>query len=155
MGWIYTMTRRLRYFVVFVLIIFAGCSIKDTVKKGSDEELLRERVMTYATYRINKEFEKAYPMEDPLYRKKVNLASYMRRMGSNVAEWKHAEIKNVRMEGDAAEVDILLRNKFRFNLTGAMVRVKDKELDNVITQEWIKADDAWYHVFRSTGISGN
>jgi hypothetical protein len=135
----------------FFLIIFAGCSIKDTVKSKGEDDILRERVMTYCNHRINSEFEKSYQYEDTLYRKKVSLGMYTRRMSGGLEEWKTAEIKDLKIVDEDADVNLKLRVKVRLSMAGAKaaVRMKDVERDTEITQKWKKIDGVWQHIFGS------
>jgi hypothetical protein len=131
------------------LIIFAGCSIKDTVKSRGEEDILRERVMEYCNYRVNAEFEKSYPIEDPLYRKKMGLGAYLRKMAGGINEWKSAEVKGLKIMGEDAEVELKVKIMTRFSLSGAKagVRLKDVERDTDISHKWKKIGGVWHHIF--------
>ena len=130
------------FIVFFCLIFFSGCSIKDTVNTRSDEDVLKERIMAYFNYRINKEFDKTYEYEDPLYRKTVSLTRYIQKQGHR--QVKAARIEKLSIEGDKAAVVMTLRVKVRL-VSQVGMAAQDIEHDTQVTQTWIKSDGQWYH----------
>ena len=134
--------------VFFCLIIFAGCSIKDTVKSVSDEEILRDRVMAYWNDKINQDFDKSYGYEHPLYRKQVNMANYIRGFNTEVVQWTAAKVEEIKMDGPSARVGLKITVKVR------LPRIKTGEDDSWIKEDWRKVDDVWYHVPAMLGEGG-
>lgn len=130
--------------VFFFLIIFSGCSIKETVKNAPDEDILRERVMAYWGHKINEEFDKAYEFEYPLYKKSVNAVNYIRHFNPNF-HWRKCEIDAVKIAEDMAYVDMKMTNEVVIH--AAKIPKTEVELKDVIVNEqWIKVDGTWYHV---------
>ncbi len=139
--------------VIFFLIIFAGCSIKETVRKGSEEEVLRTRVMTYCTYRTEGDFVKSYEFEDPFSRKKMNLSNYIKRMSGGGVQWIKAEISEMELKEDTAKVS--LNVKVKGGIGGNMLLGKKTfEHDSRIEEQWIRVDGLWYHVLRKMNLGG-
>ena len=94
--------RRLLILAIFALCItgFSGCSLKETRDNKSDEEILGDRIMAYWNHKINGEFDKSYPYEDGLYRKRVNMVNYIRSFKTAKANWTGASIDDIKIEGD-------------------------------------------------------
>ncbi len=138
----------------FFLIIFAGCSIKETAKNGSDEDALKERIMGYINYRIKDDLLKSYEYEDPLYRKQATLSQYIGKLTSGASKWLSADINSVRVEGNQAYVTMKVRIKAL--LTGVLPTPPTVvESDTMIKSLWIKQDGVWYHVFGAKGLDSS
>jgi hypothetical protein len=137
----------------FSLIIFSGCSIKDTVKKGSDEKVLRDRIMAFWNHKINKEFDKSYEYEDPLFRKKISMMNYISSFHaeSAKAKWLEASIESIKLEDDIAKVDMKL--KLRLFATASQAKAVEHEVP--IREKWVRVDGNWFHVVKQAGISTN
>ncbi len=140
-----TIKSKFTYIIVFFcLIIFTGCSIKEASKNAPDEGDLRERVMTYWDYKVKEEFDKSYEYEDPLYRKTVTRINYIRSF--NVAtkiRWEGAEIEDMKIKGDTAEVTLRLKIKV------AASPKRSVEQGTPLKEKWINVDGLWYHVYRT------
>jgi hypothetical protein len=128
------------HLIIFFLIIFSGCAIKSATKNLSDEEVLRERVTAYWSYRIGAELDKCYEYEYPLIRKMQNLVSYIQSFDTATLKWKSFAIKKISMEEDTARVDLAL--KVRVKLPGITV----SEPDAAVTDLWVRHEGQWYHV---------
>lgn len=132
----------------FFLIIFSGCSIKDAVKSGSDEEILRDRVMAFWDHKIKEEFDKSYEYEHPLYRKKTGMVQYIGSFNTYVVKWYSAKVDGIHMEGTTALVDLTVRTKV------TLPQIKTSEVDSLLSEKWVKVDDVWYHVPGGTDQRG-
>lgn len=139
-----TIKKKFTHVVFFFLIIFLGCSIKETVKNAPDEDILRERVMAYWGYKINEEFDKAYEFEYPLYKKSTTMVSYLRHLNPNF-HWRKCEIDAVRIAEDVATVDLKMTNQVALH-THKSPRSEFEFKDVVVKEQWIKVDGIWYHV---------
>jgi hypothetical protein len=138
--------------VFFCLIIFPGCSIKDGIKKGSDEKALRQRVAEYWEYKSKEEFDKSYEFEDPYYRNLVSLTKYIRGINSGLMEWKSAEIKEIELGEGIADVELAVDIKLAFP------GFKKMEHQSRVKEKWVNVDGMWYHVpekWRRTQKAGN
>ncbi len=127
------------YIAIFSLIIFCGCVTKEAVKSNT-EDVLRERITDYWNYKMKEEFDKSYAYEDPFFRKQVNLVNYIRRFRTDIVKWKSAAVKEIKLAGDSAEVDMILRTKVR------LPQIKTVEHDSLTKEKWVKVDGVWYHV---------
>lgn len=124
---------------IFSLIIFSGCATKEAVKNVSDEDVLRERVMTYWNHKIKKELDRSYEYEDPYYKKKYNMVSYIKSIHTGKAEWSVAKIESLKIDGDSAIVDMKIRMRV------VTAPSKNIEHDVPLRETWVKVDGMWYH----------
>jgi hypothetical protein len=122
------------------LLIFGGCVKKDVVKAQSQEEGLRERVLTYWHLKEKQEFDKSYEYEDPYYRKITNLVTYIQSMNTTVIKWKSAKIKGIEMDNDEAKVELVLDTEVK--LPG----FKEAEHEGTVKEKWVQIEGKWYHV---------
>jgi hypothetical protein len=138
--------------VFFCLIIFSGCSIKDGIKQGSEEEALRERVAMYWGYKAQGAFDKSYEFEDPYYRTLVNMTRYIQGIDTGMMNWKSAEIMDIEFGEGFADVELTVDMKVTlpgFRKMEQQARIKEK---------WVSVDGMWYHVpekWRRTQKAGN
>lgn len=132
--------------VIFCLIIFSGCATKEAVRNISEEEVLRERVMTYWGYKISQEFDKGYFYEDPYYRKRLNMVKYIKSIDTARARWTSANVENLQINGDSAIIDM----KVKVHITVAP-SARDIEQEFSLKETWVKVDGIWYHVPKKSG----
>lgn len=132
--------------VIFFLIIFSGCATKDAVRNISEDEVLRERVMTYWGHKISQEFDKSYTYEDPYYRKRFNMIKYIKSIDTARASWKSATIEGLKIDGDSAIIDM----KVKVHITVAP-SARDIEQEFPLKETWVKVDGIWYHVPKKSG----
>jgi hypothetical protein len=121
------------------LIILSGCATKDAVRSASDEDVLRERIAAYWDHRIKGELDKTYEFEDPFYRKKVGLVSYIKSFGGMV-KWKAVAVKDIEVSDNAAVVDLKITTDVRLPET------KATDVTSAVKEKWVKVDGVWYHV---------
>lgn len=129
------------FIAIFFLIIISGCAKKEAIKSLQDEEVIKQRVMAYWNHRINREFEKMYPYEDPLFRKRISLVAYIRQYGNPAMSYTSFEIHDIKLkDGDNAEV--MLKAGVRLKVPGTRAFEHDTDL----TEQWVMIDGEWYHV---------
>jgi hypothetical protein len=128
------------YIALFCLTIFWGCSIKETVQKGSGEEALKERVTMYWGLKTKEAFDKSYDYEDPYYRAKINMVNYIKSFNTKMVKWLSASPAEIVIHDDTAMVDVNLRMRVRPPM------MKPYEYDSKIREKWVKVDGIWYHV---------
>jgi hypothetical protein len=132
------------YLITFPLIILFGCVKKETSTLQPKGETLKERVTIYWNLKVNKEFDKTYNLEDPLYRNKVSLVRYINLNSNPLVEYKGFEIVNIVEDEDKADVE--LKITVRAKVPGA----RPFENDTVIKDQWIFHDGNWYHLTKAT-----
>lgn len=127
--------------VIFFLIIFSGCATKEAaVRNVNEDEVLRERVMTYWGHKIRQELDKSYEYEDPYYRKKVNMINYIKSINVGPRyQWAGVVIEGLKINGDSAIVD--MRVKTRLTVNNSVI-----EPEVAVKEKWLKADGMWYHI---------
>jgi hypothetical protein len=133
--------------MILSLVISSGCAPKETVKEKTDEEALRERVMAYWDYKIKGEFDKSYEYEDPLFRKKTGLVSYIRSFRPEVVKWKSVRIEKIAKEDDLATINLNVRTKV------TLPQIKGVENNSEIKDKWVRVDGIWYHVSEEDGTN--
>lgn len=127
--------------VILSLIICLGCAKKETIKTVSDEEVLRERIMAYWNHRMKEELDKSYDFEDPIYKKKFSLVSYIKSFGTNPVNIQDVSIRGIRRNDSTAEVDLDMS-------IGLKARGMSQPLKSATTRKdrWGKVEGNWYHV---------
>lgn len=141
--------RKYRFFAAALLLIFfAGCAAKGTVKNQSDEQALRERIMAYWGSRVEEKFDKSYEYEYPQYRKTVNLVNYLRGFQPTV-RWTAYKIEKIARKDDAAEVTLSvdLHVNLRFSKVPKPMESDTKGV--MFNERWVKIEGVWYHVPQS------
>ncbi|SPQ00147.1 hypothetical protein NBG4_180023 [Candidatus Sulfobium mesophilum] len=129
----------------FLLILFSGCSVKETVKSKSDEEILRDRVTEYWGYKIEEKFDKSYEFEYPVYRKNVSMSNYFRGFRPSM-KWTKAEVQTIEMKDDAAEVTVKVDIKVDMVVPRIPKPVQHENKGIELRERWVKIDGLWYHV---------
>jgi len=136
---------RISWLLVMVLAIMVLSCQGAGVRKNTDErEALKKRVTEYWGYKIKREFDRAYQMELPLYRKTVSMVRYIKRFRSTL-RWKEIEIEGIDLKGDRADVRLKVRQKA---LVPGIPAREGIEFTNAVKERWIKEDGVWYHVPR-------
>ncbi|MDA8105524.1 MAG: hypothetical protein M0Z71_09085 [Nitrospiraceae bacterium] len=126
--------------VFFSLIIFSGCSIKETTKNAADTGDLRERVNAYWQYKVKEDFMKSYEYEVPYYRKNVSMVNYIKGINTDVGKYISATPGEIKPQGDSALVEVKLRVRV------TLPQMRSEEYNVIITEKWVKSDGMWYHV---------
>lgn len=126
---------------IFFLIIISGCAKKEAIKSLQDEEVLKERVTSYWNHKIKREFDKMYPYEDPLFRKRISLVAYIRQYGSPAMSYTSFKVQDIKMN-DAEHAEVKIKTDVRLKVPGA----KAFEHDTELTEQWVMIDREWYHV---------
>ncbi len=128
-----------------LLIFFSGCSVKETVKNKSDEEILRDRVTEYWGYKVEEKFDKSYEFEYPVYRKNVSMSNYIRGFRPSM-KWTKAEVQTIAVEDDAAEVAVKVDIKVNMVMPRIPKPVQHENKGIELRERWVKIDGLWYHV---------
>ncbi|MBI5640428.1 MAG: hypothetical protein HZA17_08385 [Nitrospirae bacterium] len=129
------------YLVILSLIIFSGCAKKEAVKSLQDEEVLKQRVMSYWNHKISREFDKAYSYEDPVFRKKSSLTIYLKQYDNPAMTYTRFEVQDIKLN-DAEHAEVKIKTDVRLKVPGA----KAFEHDTELTELWVRVDGEWYHV---------
>ena len=127
--------------LIFFLIIFPGCAKKEAIKKVSDDDVLRQRVMVYWNAMINEEYEKMYEIEYPLFKKETTRSKYIRFMSNPSMKYDSYEIIDIkRVDADVSEVN------GKVNVTLKPFGAKPLTVDRVLSERWVRVEGEWYHV---------
>jgi hypothetical protein len=123
------------------LIILSGCVTK-YIKKVPEEDKLRDRVTKYWEHKMNREFDKSYDFEYPLYRKAVSMVNYIEYAPKHI-RLLNAEIADIQIEGERATVGLNVKAwisipQFRMK--------KEDSYTSYREERWVKAGDEWYHL---------
>lgn len=127
---------------VLLLMLFgsvlAGCSSWNT---PNHEERLTQRAQERWSALVAGDFERAYEYETPGYRQVYSLQTFKNRFGQNV-RWQDAKVRAVTLEGDVAEVRVLLSYK-SLNLEGRLI-----EGERPVWERWLLVDGEWWYSAR-------
>lgn len=129
---------------IFCLLILAGCATKEAVKNVSDEDVLRERVTAYWSYRTKGELDKAYLYEDALTRKTMSLVIYMQKYTNPMIKYVSFGINDIKLTGDDIR-EIAGTLHISLKAPGA----KALERDAGVIEQWVKEDGIWYHATKA------
>jgi hypothetical protein len=94
----------------------------------------------YWDHKIKEEFDKSYDYEDPLFRKKTSMIQYIKGINTNFVKWEGADIENLRLENDVADVDM----KLKIRVMADPLHYKDVSVPK--KEKWIRVDEMWYHI---------
>ena len=127
-------------FLVIPLVFFclAACSSQGE----RDQKALKDRIQQYWNYRIEKNLDKAYDYEYPLFRKTMDLSRYIR-AGSNPAiQYTNAEIISIEPSPD--EDISIVKMVFSIKLKAPGIKSMDTKIHK--SEKWVKLDKGWFHV---------
>jgi hypothetical protein len=137
-----TSKKRFIKFSIYLFLLLTYPIACANLPQGPPKDELKLRVMAYMAHRIKGEFDKSYTYEDPLYRKKVNEASYLVRMANGPFKWEEADIKEISVQGDQAIIQVNIRGQLRLRGFGS----KNKsQIENQVELTWIRSEGIWYN----------
>jgi len=116
----------------------------ETGQPAGPEEVLRKRAQEYWDHKVNGEWDKAYPYEEPASLQGASVVNYVQFLGKGT-KWLGAEVGRVTIVGDGmtARVEVRVRYKWSF--------AKEQPEDGMVStiwEQWQRIDDTWYHVYR-------
>ena len=134
---------KLQGICLLVLLVCGACAQVQTkpAASPSSECSLWERANAYWQAKIRVQLDKTYPLEEPQFQKRFNLAQYARNYPGEVI-YKKATIKSVKIEGKFATVGVAIRYSYFGAFSpkgGARTVVKDY---------WALVDGQWYHLIK-------
>jgi len=136
---------RISWLLVMVLAVaLFSCQGAEVRKKTDDREALKKRVTEYWNYKIRREFDRAYQMELPLYRKTVSMVRYIKRFHDGMY-WTGVDIKNIEMDEGAAWVMVGIQTR---TIIPGIPQKKGIGYRSTLRERWIKEGGVWYHVPR-------
>jgi hypothetical protein len=108
---------------------------------ASAEDTLKQRVSERWVALTKRDFQQAYQYESPAYRAVYTLDDYRGGFGGQVA-WKRAEVTQVAIHGERAEVMVKVDYKAALPMQGAEV------VDGLthLQENWINEGGTWYRV---------
>jgi hypothetical protein len=115
-----------------------------------DTSALKKRVSERWDALIAKDFAKAYEYFSPAYRKLFPLERYMGLTGNNV-QWKSIDIKDISVDGDRADVEILLRYRVTLPPEAGFNMDDFGVMDQAIHEVWLREDGNWWYLNPSDG----
>jgi len=132
------------YIAILLLIIFPGCATKDAIKRESDVNILRERVIAYWNYKMEGDLVKSYEYESPL--NKMTLTNYIKRYSDPAIRYKSFEVESInKVDDDVADVRLTIVPIVK--VPGA----RAFEYTTTITERWVSVKDEWYHTSKKVG----
>ena len=124
--------------VLLVFFCLAACSPQGK----RDQKPLKDCVQQYWNYRIEKSLDKAYDYEYPLFRKTMDLSSYVRAASNPAVQYTHAEILSIEPSSDK---DIaIVKMVFSIKLKAPGIKSMNAKIHK--SEKWVRLDKAWFHV---------
>jgi len=128
---------------VLILGLFFGCETQKTdITVKDSKQLLESRLNEYWKAVIEKNFDKAYNFEYPVFRKMVPKENYIKAGLNSRATYVEAEPLEIQIneEDNTALVKMGLTVKLNIpHLKANTIKIQKKE-------KWIEVDNVWYHV---------
>lgn len=129
-------------FLGIVAILLIGCASKPAVvpvvQKVDEAEILKARVNEYWAYVVAGKVDKAYLLELPAFREQVPLLQYVKRY--NLVMPVEAEVAKVEVDGQKGSASVQIAYHV------LLKNVRQKKLQKVEEQNWIKTGNEWFHV---------
>ncbi len=132
------------FLVMALAMLLLSCQGTGVRKNIDDREALKKRVTEYWNYKIRREFDRAYQMELPLYRKTVSMVKYIKRFHDGMY-WTGVDVKNIEMDGGAAWVLVGIEAR---TIIPGIPQKKGIGYSSTLRERWIKEGGVWYHVPR-------
>jgi len=125
-----------------VLGFFLGCQSQKVEKKVDNKYLLEKRLKEYWQAVINKNFDKAYELEYPVFRKVVPKTNYIKAGINTKAVYVGAEPVEINLNKNQDEALVKMALLVKFHVPG----IKADKIKIQKKEKWIKVNDNWYHV---------
>ena len=134
--------KKLKGACLLILFLCTACAQVQTKPAASlsSEESLWERANAYWQAKITVQLDKTYPLENPEFKKQLNLAQYARNYGAEVI-YKKASIESVKIEGKFAIVSVAI-NYIYFGAFAPRGGAR-----TIVEDYWGLVDGQWYHFF--------
>lgn len=116
-------------------IALAGCA---TTTPASPEQAVEKRANEYWQARIAGQYEKAYDLSTPSYRKLRSAQQFKQQFGAGVAV-KTAEVTRVLCEAEKCTATIKL------GISPAVLRMKLDTIATHVDETWLLEDGQWWH----------
>lgn len=116
-------------------IALAGCA---TTTPATPEQAVEKRANEYWQARIAGQYEKAYDLSTPSYRKLRSAQQFKQQFGAGVAV-KTAEVARVLCEAEKCTATIKL------GVSPAVLRMKLDTIATHVDETWLLEDGQWWH----------
>jgi hypothetical protein len=138
--------KRVLSVAILLLVFLPGCGTTKAKHTISDEEGLRERVMAYWNYRVDRDLVKSYEYEVPLDR--MTLTNYIRKYSNPMITYKSFSLQSIsKKDVDVADVNLTVVPVVKVPGGRAF------EHKTIVTERWVRVKDIWYHIPKR--VSGN
>jgi hypothetical protein len=144
-------------YISMVLLMFTACAGVEQKKTSLSEDmgspekvaLLKQRATEYWTAFVAKDYNKVYSLNDPFFRARMDMNSYLGKLGTII--YYAFEIKDIKVEGNVATVKV----KVDYSIKSAKTS-KTESLAPESTAEfegtWLYVYDNWYTEYRGPMI---
>lgn len=128
--------RRMSAFLLAAgVLALAGCA---AFKPATPEQIVEQRAKEYWQARVAGQFEKAYALSTPAYRKTKTADQFKMQFGAGVAV-KSVEVTKVTCESDKCTTQVKL------GVQPAMIGAKLGTIDSYLNETWLLEDGQWWH----------
>jgi len=135
--------------LVLIAIVPVACVNNPLAKKDSPpvNAGLESRVLARWDALMNKDYEQAYALLSPAYRKLFSLKHYLSETGTTV-KWVSVQVNDIRFTGKRAEVYLSLD----YQLSLPMDEGDDfGTMQTNVTEVWLWNEGDWWHVIIDDG----
>lgn len=119
----------------FGMLALTGCA---ALKPAAPEQVVEKRVTAYWQARMAGQYEKAYALSTPSYRKLRTESQFRMQFGSS-ATIERADVKNIECEAEKCKVQLNLGVK------PALPGVRLGTVDTFVNEIWLLEDGQWWH----------
>jgi hypothetical protein len=126
-----------------LIVVTLAFMILATACVDGEKNKLNNRALDYWNYKINRQFNEAYQILSPGWRKTEDLKSFEQRMIISKARWLNAKFKNKECtQPDLCTVIMTIAYEYKFKTSGS----KSIKVESDIKETWILKDNMWYHL---------
>jgi len=128
-------------FLILLWYSVAPCASSDD--SSALLKSLQETADQYWQFKVKREFDKAYQLEDPESIKDVSLTDYIRSIGTGV-KWLKASAEDPELKDENSGI---VKVRIRYVWTFAKQN-PENGFEGIALEKWKLRDGKWYHVYR-------
>ncbi|MBW2307059.1 MAG: hypothetical protein JRG73_09005 [Deltaproteobacteria bacterium] len=132
---------------VIAMSALAVISNPSTVICAEPEDILASRIRAYWEAKSNNNFQSAYEMESPRFRKELSLEKYKELNQTPLLRISRVGIQNIVIEGDRGRADVVFHLDIHQGSSGFSIVTPKR------TDEWERIDGVWYKKYFPPDLS--
>lgn len=123
---------------LLLLLVLTACTGMQTREQSSVEKRAQERLDLIFAGNLGA----AYEYLSPGYRSGISSLDWQRAFLSRKVQWESGQITSSECEEDVCKVQI----RMKFSVYAAVPGAGRVELDDMVTENWIRSEEQWYLV---------